>query len=117
MVKRHPWIVGFGAFAWAAAVWAEPVLVATTSDYGAPLGLPRWKMALSTQDPSTLWFLFAKRTDTFVKSIDGGLTWNATEPDALDPIPRLDFHAAMWRDERDDLHIVSPAYDTPDGYR
>jgi len=93
-----------------APVCAQPALVATTNDYGGTMGIPRWKVGISSADPAALWLVFGKASDNFVKSADAGRTWDATDPDALTISSWLDFHVALWQDEQDRLHVVHPAY-------
>ncbi|MBN1420383.1 MAG: hypothetical protein JXP34_16515 [Planctomycetes bacterium] len=112
----HPWMVAAAFCLWSAARAAGPVAITTTNDYGGTMGIPRWKMACSANDPNTMWLVFAKRADNLIKSSDGGATWGTTAPAALTISSYLDFHVAMWADDVDRLHLCYPAYSESLGY-
>ncbi|RJO58995.1 hypothetical protein C4546_04155 [Candidatus Parcubacteria bacterium] len=97
----------YGVFVWDAV--SAPVQVSTCSNYSCTLTIPRYRLFMSQNDPNDLWLAFPNsRYNDFKKSNDGGLTWNATEPDALTVKGYMDFHASISGDSQDNLYLTDP---------
>lgn len=86
-----------------------PVQVSTCATYSCLLTIPRSKLFMSPADANDLFIMFPNsRYNDFKKSNDGGLTWNATEPDALTAVSYMDFHAAISGDSAGNVYMVDP---------
>ena len=89
---------------------AAPVQISTCAGYSCIISIPRYKMFMSQNNPNHLWIGFLNsRSNDFKKSLDGGLTWNATEPDALS-LEIHDMHASVSGDSADNVYISDPGW-------
>ena len=75
------------------------------------LSIPRYKIAMSQNDPNTIWLMFGHASyDNFIKTINGGNTWDATTPDALNIrnglSPYLSDHSSISFDNLDNLYVA-----------
>jgi len=86
-----------------------PTQISTCASASCTLTIPRHKIFMSQNDPNDLWVVFENgRYNNFKKSIDGGLTWTATEPDALTVEAYLDYHASLDGDSQDNIYVTNP---------
>lgn len=90
----------------AAPCLADPLQISTCGE-SCVLTIPRHKIFMSQNNPSHLWLAFAnRRYENFKKSTDGGLSWNATEPDALTVKEYLNYHASIAGDSQDNVYYA-----------
>lgn len=86
-----------------------PLQISTCASGSCTLIIPRYKIFMSQNDPNDLWVVFENgRYNNFKKSADGGLTWTATEPDALTVESYLDYHASLDGDSQDNIYVTNP---------
>lgn len=86
-----------------------PVQVGTCNNNGCVLTIPRYKMFMSLNNPNLLWVAYPNGSGgDFRKSLDGGLTWNATNPNPLQVKGYMDFHASISGDSQDNIYLTDP---------
>ena len=79
------------------------------SNDGCVLTIPRYKIFMSHNDPDVLWVAFQNgSSENLMKSVDGGLTWDAADPDGLTIRGYLDYHASVDGDGSDNLYVTDP---------
>jgi len=84
------------------------ILIATTSDPNATLGIPRHKVHVSQKNPDWWWVLFGRHQGNLKMSTDGGLTWTGLDPDSITIANWLDYHAMMAGDDKSNLFFTFP---------
>jgi hypothetical protein len=73
------------------------------------LSIPRYKSFMSLNNTQTIWVMFAHAGyPNFLKTDDGGLNWDATEPDAaiVRTNGRLEDHSSMSGDSLDNIYVA-----------
>jgi hypothetical protein len=67
--------------------------------------IPRYKIFQSFNDPNDMWLIFPNGGgNNFIKSVDGGQTWDAADPSIH--IPRVSDHASAGGDNQDNVYIA-----------
>lgn len=83
---------------------AQKVVGPTTLE-GATMAMPRYKIFMSQNNPSRVWFVYASRNgNNYFRTSNGGDTWDAS----LNLKNYLDFHASLDGDANDNLYFTQP---------
>lgn len=101
-------IVLIAGMAFAESV-TTPIYIATASNEGPTLGIPRWKGYVSELDPDNIWACFGSggtSSTSMVYSTDGGSTWSSNAIQ-IDFTGSLDMHLSVVG-QAEDLFCTFP---------